>query len=143
MTTLQLSVAATSALASSLPSLKTVLLVRGGANLAASALDKAVAVSGGGKKQTNELEGNVDILGISFTPKGRSVLCMAIAMSLHYLGYSFARPSTLALFTSASTGYSSPAAFPLAMAFVSPTALLLLMGYGRVLDRFGPKGTVT
>jgi hypothetical protein len=26
------------------------------------------------------------------------------------------------------------------MAFVSPTSLLLLMGYGRVLDRFGPKG---
>lgn len=116
--------ATSSAVVSSLPALPASALLRGGAT--------AVAAS----------SVNVNILGISFTPQGRAVLCMAIAMSLHYLGYSFARPSTLALMTSASTGYSSPAAFPLAMAFVSPTSLLLLMGYGRVLDRFGPKGAL-
>ena len=136
--------AASSAVASALPSLRVSLLLRGGATIAASntvaysLLDKAVSVSGGGRN-SNDAGRDVKILGVSFTPEGRSVLCMAIAMSLHYLGYSFARPSTLALFTSASTGYSSPAAFPLAMAFVSPTSLLLLMGYGRVLDKCGPK----
>lgn len=132
---------------SSLPSLRTSLLIaRGGATIAASTVlastvENVVAVTGGGKSK-EELSGDVKILGISLTPEGRSVLFMAFAMSLHYLGYSFARPSTLALFTSASTGYSSPAAFPLAMAFVSPTALLLLIGYGRVLDTYGPRGAL-
>ena len=77
------------------------------------------------------------------SPKAKSVLCMAIAMSLHYLGYSFARPSTIALFTSSKTGYLSPAAFPLAMAFVSPLSLLLLMGYTTLLDHYGPRGALT
>eukprot|EP00521_Asterionellopsis_glacialis_P009867 CAMPEP_0195281152 /NCGR_PEP_ID=MMETSP0707-20130614/583_1 /TAXON_ID=33640 /ORGANISM="Asterionellopsis glacialis, Strain CCMP134" /LENGTH=446 /DNA_ID=CAMNT_0040340009 /DNA_START=41 /DNA_END=1381 /DNA_ORIENTATION=- len=68
---------------------------------------------------------------------------MAFAMALHYLGYSFARPTTMALFTSATTGYAgNTAALPLAMAFISPFALVLLMGYGRVLDKFGPRGAL-
>lgn len=80
-------------------------------------------------------------LGLSAKP--RAVLCMAIAMSLHYLGYSFARPSTIALFTSSKTGYQSHAAFPLAMAFVSPLSLVLLMGYTWLLDHYGPRGALT
>jgi ATP/ADP translocase len=68
---------------------------------------------------------------------------MALAMACHYLGYSLARPISIALFTSASTGYKgSAAAFPFAMAFVSPAALLLLVGYGNVLERFGPRGAL-
>jgi ATP/ADP translocase len=76
-------------------------------------------------------------------PKPLAVLCMAIAMSLHYLGYSFARPSTIALFTSSKSGYQSPAAFPLAMAFVSPLSLILLMIYTKLLDQVGPQGALT
>ena len=80
---------------------------------------------------------------LGLTAKPRAVLCMAIAMSLHYLGYSFARPSTIALFTSSKTGYQSHAAFPLAMAFVSPVSLALLMVYTWLLDRYGPRGALT
>ena len=79
----------------------------------------------------------------SLTPKGTSVLYMAIAMSLHYLSYSIARPSTIALFTSAKTGFAgNTAAFPLAMAFISPTSLLLLILYGKILNKKGPRGAV-
>jgi ATP/ADP translocase len=75
--------------------------------------------------------------------KGFSVLCMAIAMSLHYLSYSIARPSTIALFTSAKTGFAgNTAAFPLAMAFISPTSLMLLLLYGKILQKAGPRGAI-
>jgi ATP/ADP translocase len=77
-----------------------------------------------------------------FSPQGKSVLFMAIAMALHYLGYSLARPITVSLFTSAATGYTSAAAFPFAMAFVSPASLLLLMGYNSILERSGPRGAL-
>lgn len=77
------------------------------------------------------------------TPQGSSVLCMAIAMSLHYLSYSIARPSTIALFTSAKTGFAgNTAAFPLAMAFISPTSLMLLFLYGKILGKAGPRGAI-
>ena len=63
-------------------------------------------------------------------------------MACHYLGYSLARPTTVALFTSKATGYSSPVAYPLAMAFVSPVSLISLLWYGKVLEQFGPKGAL-
>jgi len=72
----------------------------------------------------------------------KSVSCMAIGMACHYLGYSLARPTTVALFTSKATGYSSPVAYPLAMAFVSPVSLISLLWYGKVLEQFGPKGAL-
>lgn len=78
-----------------------------------------------------------------FTPEGKAVFFMAIAMAFHYLGYSLARSITVSLFTSSSTGYAgSAAAFPFAMAFVSPCALLMLMGYNNVLERSGPRGAL-
>lgn len=84
------------------------------------------------------------ILGFPISPEGKSVLYMAVAMACHYLGYSLARPVTVALFTSASTGYAGfAAAFPFAMAFVSPASLLLLLGYGTILERLGPRGALT
>lgn len=98
------------------------------------------AVSSAATAESLDME-ETGFLGLS--PKIRAVLCMAVAMSLHYLGYSFARPSTIALFTSSKTGYKSPAAFPLAMAFVSPVSLVLLMGYTKLLDQFGPRGALT
>jgi hypothetical protein len=77
------------------------------------------------------------------TPEATSVINMAIAMSLHYLSYSIARPSTIALFTSAKTGFAgNKAAFPLAMAFISPTSLMLLFLYGKILGKAGPKGAI-
>jgi ATP/ADP translocase len=77
------------------------------------------------------------------TPEGKSVVCMAIAMSLHYLGYSLARSITLSLFSSAVTGYAGHAsAFPLANAFISPCSLLLLLGYNYILERSGPRNAL-
>jgi ATP/ADP translocase len=140
--------AITSLVAASLPSLQRALqLGRGGATILAatavsSSLTGATGINGGATATIVD-DGNVQIFGQSVTPKARAVLCMAIAMSLHYLGYSLARPSTLAIFTSSSTGYANaPAAFPLAMAFVSPMSLLLLMGYGKTLEANGPKGAL-
>lgn len=79
-------------------------------------------------------------LGFAMSPEAKAVVLMAIAMAWHYFGYSLARPITVALFTSSSTGYAGkPAAFPLAMACVSPFSILLLMAYGNVLERAGPK----
>ena len=82
-------------------------------------------------------------LGFTMPPEGKAVVLMAIAMAFHYFGYSLARPITVALFTSSATGYAGiPAAFPLAMAFVSPFSLILLMVYGNILDRMGPAGAL-
>lgn len=82
--------------------------------------------------------------GSSFIlPRAKAVLFMAIAMSFHYLGYSLARPITISLFTSSTAGYGGyPAAFPFAMAFVSPMSLALLMSYAKVLDNHGPRGAL-
>jgi len=117
------------------------LVGRGGATIlaasgAASLIDPAIrAIRGGGQKKESK-----EAFKFEFTEKGKSVLCMAIAMSLHYLGYSFARPITVALFTSASTGYPGvPGAYPFTMAFVSPLSLILLLGYGRILEKDGPR----
>mmetsp|Transcript_17988 Transcript_17988/g.39227 ORF Transcript_17988/g.39227 Transcript_17988/m.39227 type:complete len:571 (-) Transcript_17988:160-1872(-) len=75
--------------------------------------------------------------------RGKSVAFMAVAMACHYLGYSFARPITIALFTSKATGYpDSPGAFPFAMAFVSPISLCLLLAYGSILQKRGPRGAL-
>ena len=77
-------------------------------------------------------------------PRAKAVLCMAIAMSFHYLGYSLARPITISLFTSKDLGYGGyPAAFPFAMAFVSPMSLMLLLWYGKVLEKYGPGPALT
>jgi hypothetical protein len=59
------------------------------------------------------------------------------------IGYSLARPISIALFTSKATGYpNSPGAFPFAMAFVSPVSLLLLLAYGSILQKRGPRGAL-
>jgi hypothetical protein len=101
-----------------------------------------MAMSRGGVDPTSG-DGDMQILGVAVSPRGKAVLFMAIGMALHYFGYSLARPATIALFTSAKSGYGSHSAFPLANAFVSPMSLVLLMGYTRVLALFGPKGALT
>jgi hypothetical protein len=73
------------------------------------------------------------------SPKAQAVLYMAVAMALHFGGYEFARSATLALFTSKQTGFSTPAAFPLAMSMVTPVSFLFLMGYTRDLETNGPR----
>lgn len=121
------------------------LVGRGGATIlaasgAASLVDPAIiALRGGAPKKVSKAESKPRSK-LQITEEGKSVLCMAIAMSLHYLGYSFARPITVALFTSASTGYPGiPGAYPFTMAFVSPLSLILLMAYGRILEKDGPR----
>lgn len=100
-----------------------------------------LAISGGAFSPTAIAEPSSS--NLLWTPQGQSVLYMAIAMAFHYLGYSLARSITVSLFTSSSTGYTSPAAFPFANAFVSPMALVLLVGYSFVLDRYGPAAALT
>jgi hypothetical protein len=125
------------------------LIGRGGATIlaargAASLVDPILTNLRGGAAvaKTADLP-PPSIMSLSITPEGKSVLCMATGMAFHYLGYSLARSITVALFTSSSTGYAgTPGAFPFAMAFVSPVAFLLLMGYGRVLEVHGPKGAL-
>lgn len=140
----------------SVPLIKHALLVgRGGAALAAastvtSLAEKTLTLRGGAavtaknskaplvKKKPKNTEKPPLV-----TPRAKSVLCMAIAMSFHYLGYSLARPITISLFTSAKSGYGGYAsAFPFAMAFVSPMSLALLLGYGKILEKHGPKGAL-
>lgn len=108
--------------------------------LLATSLTSRGGGRGGGiksKEETNQSESG------AITPQGLSVLYMAIAMSLHYLSYSIARPSTIALFTSAKTGFAgNTAAFPLAMAFISPASLSLLLLYGKILGKAGPRGAI-
>ena len=72
-------------------------------------------------------------------PRPSAILWMASSMACHFGGYEFARSSNLALFTSPTTGFQSPAAFPLAMACVSPLSLVLLWLYGKELHHYGPK----
>jgi hypothetical protein len=128
------------------------LIGRGGATIlaaqgAASLVDPILTTLRGGgfaKAKTADIASpSSSSMGLSITPEGKSVLCMATGMAFHYLGYSLARSITVALFTSSSTGYAgTPGAFPFAMAFVSPVAFLLLIGYGRVLEVHGPKGAL-
>ena len=76
---------------------------------------------------------------LSLTPRALATLSMATCMSLHYLAYSLARPATMTLFTSARLGFgSSKSAYPFSMTFISPMSFLLLLFYGRILERNGP-----
>jgi hypothetical protein len=74
-----------------------------------------------------------------FSPRAKACILMSLAMSLHFGGYEFARSSVLALFTSSSTGFSHPSAYPLAIGLVTPASLVLLYWYGLVLKDEGPR----
>ena len=116
---------------------------RGGAAASETLLHTTTALQGGWGAAAVPEPVVEHFLGFAMPPEGKAVVLMAIAMAFHYFGYSLARPITVALFTSSSTGFAGmPAAFPLAMAFVSPFSLFLLMGYGNILDRSGPAGAL-
>ncbi|CAB9498540.1 expressed unknown protein [Seminavis robusta] len=92
---------------------------------------------------THSLSSRMDQAKQLFTqPRPRAILYMASAMALHFGGYEFVRSSMLALFTSNQVGFSNPGAFPLAMGLASPFSFLLLMGYGNVLERKGPRAAL-
>ena len=81
-----------------------------------------------------------DRIGMSaILPRPLACIYMATAMALHFGGYEFARSSALALFTSSETGFSSPAAYPFAICFVTPVSLALLYWYGVRLEEAGPR----
>ena len=75
------------------------------------------------------------------SPKAQSAMAMASAMALHFFGYEFARGSNMALFTSDTLGFGSVSGsyYPLAMTFVSPVSMVLLLAYGRQLEAKGPR----
>lgn len=75
----------------------------------------------------------------SLSPQAYATICMSAATSLHFFGYELARSGNLSLFTSSNTGFSSSGAFPLAMACVSPTSVLLILGYTSQLEKYGPR----
>eukprot|EP00560_Eucampia_antarctica_P004692 CAMPEP_0197835884 /NCGR_PEP_ID=MMETSP1437-20131217/27262_1 /TAXON_ID=49252 ORGANISM="Eucampia antarctica, Strain CCMP1452" /NCGR_SAMPLE_ID=MMETSP1437 /ASSEMBLY_ACC=CAM_ASM_001096 /LENGTH=556 /DNA_ID=CAMNT_0043441625 /DNA_START=81 /DNA_END=1751 /DNA_ORIENTATION=+ len=111
-----------------------------------SSLKSVTTLRGGGIRKSpisqQEVKATTDAANV-MTPQAKSVMLMAIGMSIHYLAYSLARPSTLALFTSKTVGFaSSPGAFPLAMALVSPASLALLAYYTFCLSTAGPKGAL-
>jgi hypothetical protein len=142
----------------SLPALRVALSVgRGGAAIwAAHAASDVVAhriaaISGGAaappsardRTRSKVNEAKESLLGLQVTPEAKAAFFTAVAMAFHYWGYSIARPVTVSLFTSTTTGYKGFGwAFPFAMSFVSPISLVLLMGYSRVLELFGPRGAI-
>lgn len=67
---------------------------------------------------------------------------MAMAMSMHFFGYEFARSATMTLLTSSRTGFKSNAALPFALAFVCPASLAMLSIYTKVLDVAGPRAAL-
>jgi len=71
--------------------------------------------------------------------RARSCLWMAVAMSLHFGGYEFARSGALALFTSSEMGFAHPSAYPFAMGLVTPTSLAMLYWYSQLLKAKGPR----
>jgi ATP/ADP translocase len=79
---------------------------------------------------------------LSTQPRPKAILLMTVAMALHFGGYEFTRSGLTTLFTSNDFGFSSPSAFPLAMGLVSPFSVLLLMGYGHVLETQGPRAAL-
>ncbi|KAL3788349.1 hypothetical protein ACHAW5_010554 [Stephanodiscus triporus] len=99
---------------------------------------------------------------LTSSSRARATLAMATCMSLHYLAYSLARPATMTLFTSSRLGFGGgggggstgsgggggggattlASAYPLAMTFISPASFLLLLWYGSVLERSGPRGAL-
>eukprot|EP00978_Attheya_sp_CCMP212_P046474 scaffold394564_cov51-Attheya_sp.AAC.2 len=99
----------------------------------------AVKMMGGASDSNNVF---VNAWRIRENPVALSILSMTTAMALHFFGYEFARSGSLTLFTSEGTGFSGTSAFPLAMACVSPSSVLLLMLYGRQLDQNGPRTTL-
>ncbi|GMH98893.1 hypothetical protein TrLO_g14205 [Triparma laevis f. longispina] len=108
------------------------LLVRGGsASISTSSLRGGVA---------STLTNTGFALGLE--PPALSVLMMALAMSLHFFGYEFARSATLTLFTSKTSGFNSNSALPLVLACVCPASLVLLNFYTGLLDAVGPRATL-
>jgi hypothetical protein len=73
------------------------------------------------------------------SPRARSCIWMALAMSSHFGGYEFARSGALALFTSSETGFSHPSAYPFAIGLVTPLSVVFLYGYGLMLKARGPR----
>lgn len=129
---------AASAAASSVPPILA-MLRGGGGKSAAKTLAKKAKVAEATQKEVVESDSKFHL-----SPQAKSVAWMALGMAFHYLGYSVARPITVALFTSKATGYpGAPGAFPFANAFVSPVSLLLLLSYGNVLEKLGPRGALS
>jgi len=91
---------------------------------------------------SNSVSSNNESMIPQLSPRPRSIVYMAVAMSLHFGGYEFFRNACLAIFTSTKYGFTSPSAFPLAGALVSPFSIFLLWLYGRTLEQVGPRRTL-
>ena len=74
--------------------------------------------------------------------KRAAIVQMTLASALHFAGYELTRSATIALFTSAHSGFSSPAAMPTATALVSPCSFLLLWWYTGLVEQYGPRSAI-
>ncbi|VEU34715.1 unnamed protein product [Pseudo-nitzschia multistriata] len=95
-------------------------------------------IEDGSSENKNTMKKHIESLAAS-SPRARACILMAIAMSLHFGGYEFARSAALALFTSSETGFTHPSAYPFAIGLVTPTTLSLLYWYGTLLKADGPR----
>jgi hypothetical protein len=59
------------------------------------------------------------------SPKGMSVLAMALANATHFSGYEWSRIAVFAIFTS-ERNFKGPSAIPLAVGCISPFSIGLL-----------------
>jgi len=105
-----------------------------------STTNPSVIVRGGDdKSSTTASNSGISIFGLQPTPQALATLSMATCMALHYLAYSLARPATMTLFTSSRLGFGgNKSAYPFAMTFISPMSFMLLLFYGKVLQKQGP-----
>ena len=69
----------------------------------------------------------------------KSVFYMTLAMAIHFAGHEITRSPTMSMFTSQEMGFQSSAMLPLAVGFVSPFSVLLLLSFSKNLQKFGPR----
>ena len=69
----------------------------------------------------------------------KSVFYMTLAMAIHFAGHEITRSPTMSMFTSQEMGFQSSAILPLAVGFVSPFSVLLLLSFSKNLQKFGPR----
>ena len=116
------------------------IMVRGGSAIASAAsLSSSSATISQSPVSSSSMASLLSLLSPSLSPSTHSVICMSIAMALHFFGYELARSATLTLFTSHKTGFQHQSAMPTALAFVFPASAGLLLLYTHILESWGPR----
>ena len=126
-----------SLLNSALPKTASVLLATAAATSSTSLCQQKINTSENSSPE-NEND-NKTMIPKSLPPRAKSCIYMAGAMAFNFGGYEFARSGALALFTSGSSGFSHPSAYPFAIGLTTPVSLVMLYFYGIILKAQGPR----